>query len=233
MELFYADPEHIRDDLAVLDDFERKHIVQTLRKKEGEIIHLTDGQGTHYTGAILSLKPHLSVQIMKKERIPAARVPLALACGFIKPNRLDFVLEKGTELGVNHFVLFKSDYANYFSANENRYRKIIRQAVKQSLHFYFPTLTFLKSFNALLAYSEKFSVKLAAIDQSYPALREMIGPIQKAQQLLIVIGPEGGFSADEVSGLLNNGFNGVSLASNRLRTETAALTAVSFVKQYI
>ncbi len=233
MELFYAEPDSIRDDLAILDDFERRHIVQTLRKKEGETIHFTDGRGHHYIGTILQLKPQLTVQIEQKTFLPQPKNPLTLACGFIKQTRLDFILEKGTELGVNHFIFFKSRYANYFSANQQRLNKIIRQALKQSLHFYFPTLTFFRTFEAFLKATQPFGIRLAAIDRTFPLLKEVLQATPISENMIMVIGPEGGFSSEEIQKLLQHGFTGFSLGNQRLRTETAALSAVSFVKQVI
>ena len=233
MELFYAEPESIEGKLAVLDDFERRHIVQTLRKKTGDIIHFTDGYGYHYTGTIRQTSPRLAVEIRQKELMPFPDQQLTLACGFIKQNRLDFILEKGTELGVNHFIFFKSRYANYYSANEQRFQKVIRQALKQSLHFYRPALTILTSFQDFLDFSGNFALKLVAIDQSFPALKHILDKKTFNRKILITVGPEGGFSNQEIDLLLQENFEGISLGSHRLRTETAAISAVAFVKQFI
>jgi len=232
MELFYVNPEGVNGQTAVLDDFERRHMVKTLRKKTGDLVNLTDGNGHHLIGTISQTTPRLVVQIEQKIKIPLPAAQITLACGFIKQNRLDFILEKGTELGVTHFVFFKSRYANYHSANQNRLIKVVRQALKQSLHFYLPRVTILKSFAEFLKFSEPFQFKLTAIDQTFPAIKQVVKNSQ-SNEWLIAIGPEGGFSKEEVADMLDQNFQGISLGSHRLRTETAALSALAFVQQYI
>ncbi len=233
MELFYVQSEAIKGNYAVLDEFERRHIVQTLRKKSGDLIHLTDGQGHHYIGNIEKTTPQLFVHISKTQKVPSVQPPIALACGFIKQNRLDFILEKGTELGITHFIFFKSRFTNYQSHNSQRFQKIIRQALKQSLQYCQPELTFLETFNEFLEFSPRFKHKIVAIDQTFPSLKETIEHRMTTGSWLITIGPEGGFSEQEIGQLLANHFAGVSLGVNRLRTETAAIAALSFIKQFI
>ncbi len=233
MELFYVNPEGLNGQIAVLDDFERRHMVQTLRKKTGDLVNLTDGNGHHLIGTISQTTPQLVVQIKQKIRMPMPAEQITLACGFIKQNRLDFILEKGTELGVTHFVFFKSRYANYHSANQNRLLKVVRQALKQSLRFYLPRVTILKSFAEFLEFARPFQLKLAAIDQTFPTIKQVVKNSRSNDEWLIAIGPEGGFSKDEVAAMLDLNFQGISLGSHRLRTETAALSALAFVQQYI
>lgn len=233
MELFYVNPEGMNGQTAELDDFERRHMVQTLRKKSGDQVHLTDGNGHHLVGTIKQTTPKLMVQIEQKTKMPVPKEQITLACGFIKQNRLDFILEKGTELGVHHFVFFRSRYANYHSTNQERLLKVVRQALKQSLHFYLPKVTILKSFDEFLQFAGPYKFKLTAIDQTFPALKQVMEQHQPGDDWLIAIGPEGGFSQQEVEAMLKQNFLGISLGSYRLRTETAALSALAFVQQYI
>ncbi len=231
MELFYAKPENVKDSRIVLDEFERRHMVQTLRKKVGDVVMVTNGKGVLFTTRVRQISPDLVVEIESREQA-ALPPPIALACAFIKQNRLDFILEKGTELGVSQFLLFKSHFSNYFSSNTRRPEKIVRQALKQSLRTHFPSLHIFKSLPDLLSYTKHFPIRLAAIDGTYPKLGEL--PINwENGPAVILIGPEGGFHSDEIKAILKHGFNGFSLGTHRLRSETAAISAVSVVSQYL
>lgn len=226
MELFYCTPEQINGQHIVLDGFEAKHIVKTLRKKQGESVDVTDGCGNHYVGTITTLKPHVQLLIKSKVHHSIAAQKLALGLGFIRPNRLEIALEKCCELGVSDFYLFKSTYANYFSDNNERFEKILRQAIKQSNRFFLPRLHLLPNFNSFLTASHAFKNKIAAIDPQSSALGR-IGSFEG--DTLFCVGPEGGFSVDEVCQLKDEGFMDVALGNARLRAETAAIAGISLL----
>lgn len=225
MELFYVSPDSVNADTLILDDFESKHLRNTLRKQAGDEIDLTDGCGYHYTGRIVKLKPYVSVEILSKNYTGHNDSQISLAVGFIKPNRLEFILEKGTELGVKDFYLFRSEHANYYSDNVKRFEKIIRQALKQSNHYYMPGVKLYENFTDFMHSALVFKNRIAAIDSTYPGLQNVI--INKDEEYLFCVGPEGGFSPDETILLRKNKFDQVSLGKNRLRAETAALAGIA------
>ncbi len=235
MELFYVHPENVSEMELRPDDFERKHIVSTLRKGVGDAVHFTDGQGNLYTGKISQTVPKLIVEIYQKEKKPKPAVEMVLACGFIKQNRMDFILEKGTELGVNRFLFFRSRYATYFSANTGRLQKVVRQALKQSLRFYLPEISVFPGLDDFFAFQPLAETRLLAVDSEQPLLRNVmqLEKIKLEHSVIIAIGPEGGFSAQELQQFSDNGFMGFSLGGHRLRTETAALASIAIVSQYI
>jgi len=229
MELFYASSENISDNLIILDSFEAKHLTKTLRKKIGDQIDITNGNGKHFSGVIESIKPNLSAKITSVSEIEKDKPLLVLGIAFIRPNRLEFVLEKGTELGINAFYLFRSEYANYFSDNDKRFEKILRQAIKQSNRFWMPELILCKDFKKLLNKTDHFGLKISAIDANSQPL-ESIKSFTKDQDTLFCVGPEGGFSGNEINLMKENGFKDVSLGNYRLRAETAAIAGVAKLK---
>lgn len=231
MELFYVSPADISSNILTLDAFETNHLKNTLRKHEGDLIDVTDGCGNHYSGSILSLKPQLTVSVSSKLFIKPDSTTLGLGVGFIKPNRLEFILEKGTELGVNTFYLIKSEHANYFSDNISRFEKITRQAIKQSNRFYLPKINVFKSLDDFISHSKEINNKIAAIDPGYPGLKSVISVTDN--NFLFCVGPEGGFSDSEVEKLKNNNFKAVSLGQYRLRAETAALAGIAAIQSVI
>jgi 16S rRNA (uracil1498-N3)-methyltransferase len=235
MEIFFADPDKISNTQIVLDEFESKHILQTLKKKTGDILEITDGQGNLYRAKIAKPAKRLSLEYHQTEQFERTKPEISLAVGFIRPNRLDTLLEKCTEIGINHFILFRSQYANYISFNIERMNKILRQAIKQSVQFYLPTIKVIDQFKDFFKETDKFSIKIVAQNADSPALIDELTNLQYGDKtnIIIAIGPEGGFSEDEITDFSKNKFIPVSLGNTRLRTETAAITSASIIKSYI
>ncbi len=234
MELFYAEPGQIDNQLITLDDFEKKHLLQTLRKQPGEQINITDGQGKLYHCLIIKNKKEIVAEIQSVEQKPEPHLNLSLGLGFIRPARLEMILEKGTELGVTRFYLFKSEFANYHSDNVKRYQKILRQAVKQSLRFYLPRIILTDAFPQFVGTTKSCKCKFAAIDAGQPALISQLRRqgLNSGDEVLLTIGPEGGFSDAERMMMHESNFIPVSLGINRLRSETAAISGLAVVQSF-
>jgi len=235
MELFFASRDEITDDEIHLDSFESKHILQVLRKTPGEKLTITDGNGNLFYTRLSNQNSPLTLSITRTEKILRPKADIALAFGFIRPSRLDFILEKGTELGARQFYIFRSEHSNYISKNKKRYEKIIRQAMKQSRQFYLPEINISASFESFISETSKFDYKFAAIDSNAPSIMPELEnmPLSESPSVLLVIGPEGGFSNDETAIFKNNNFHAFSLGPNRLRSETAAIASLSMVKLYL
>ena len=235
MELFYARPEQIKDERILCDDFERKHILQALRKSEGDMLQVTDGRGGLYQTKLLAQKPQLVLSIVSHKKMPAPIYEFCLAMGFIRPSRLEFALEKGAELGVTSFALLRSAYANYSSGNTARYEKILRQAIKQSLRYYLPGIEVFQNLQSFFDKNKTCELKIAAIDNKYPPLsKTLAGKGEKEMKsVCMLVGPEGGFSEAEIANIASNGFKMVSLGQNRLRAETAAISATAQIQQIL
>jgi 16S rRNA (uracil1498-N3)-methyltransferase len=235
MELFYTRPECISAEEIELDEFERKHILKAVRKSAGDLIFVTDGRGNLYRTRLIKQKPVLRLRIESAENIPAPETQICLAAGFIRPNRLEFILEKCTELGVNRFCLIRSEFSNYAVNNKTRFEKITRQAIKQSQQYYLPKIDIFDSLKDFLLESAEYFHKFAAIDSSHPLLLNKLEDqdMDKNSSSCLVIGPEGGLSLNEAAFLKENNFIPVSLGKNRLRAETAAISGISIILQYL
>lgn len=234
MELFYAAPHQISDSVITLDEFESRHLIQTLKKKPGDTITVTDGQGNVYQASIKQTGRNIPLQINVRENMARENWHLTLAVGFIRPNRLDTLIEKCTELGVDQFILFRSRYSNYASLNSGRYIKIMRQAIKQSQRYYLPELQILSDFEQLFTLSSHFDHKFMALSPRSPGLagRMKTWNASGEKSILMVIGPEGGFSEEEIDAFITHGFETVALAASRLRTETAAMSSIAIIQSY-
>jgi len=201
----------------------------------GEQLHITDGAGHLFSAHLMEEKPRVRLKIKTKEYFPPRQPKVILAVGFIRANRLEMILEKGTELGVSGFYLLNSAHANYFSRNISRWERILRQAIKQSLQYHLPEIQVLDSLEHFIEISRQWSRRYAAIDRGYPSLLATLSGTRfnTRETVCLAIGPEGGFDAAEVALFERNEFRLISLGNMRLRTETAALSGISIIQQYI
>jgi 16S rRNA (uracil1498-N3)-methyltransferase len=231
MELYFADPDNIHDSHATFDAFESQHILKTKRKKLGDLLNFTDGEGHFFEGIIVALKPALKVEYHLKEKNLSSDFKLTLAVGFIRQQRIDFFIEKGTELGIDRFYLFASNNTNYYTENTSRWQKIARQAIKQSLRYYLPSISTIISFKDLLEKSSAYNNKFIALQNSTNTMMDIIRDqsFKSGEDILFVIGPEGGFESFEIDLALKNNFIPITFGKYRLRTETAVLTAASYI----
>ncbi|QNN42237.1 16S rRNA (uracil(1498)-N(3))-methyltransferase [Pedobacter roseus] len=232
MHIFYT-PD-ITQNTYTLNEEESKHCVRVLRLTVGSIVNLVDGNGGFYTAEITSDNPKkVTLAILKVEtEFHKRNHYLHIAVAPTKNiDRLEWFLEKATELGIDEITPIITDRSERRVVKEDRLNKVITSAVKQSIKAYHPKLNDAISFDAFL--KEPFEgEKLIAhcIDQGEKQfISKLVSPYQK---YLILIGPEGDFTPEEVNLALNKGFKALTLGDNRLRTETAAL-AVCFEINYL
>lgn len=232
MHIFYT-PD-ITQNTYTLNEEESKHCVRVLRLTTGSIVNLVDGKGGFYTAEITSDNPKkVSLSILKVEtEFHKRNHYLHIAVAPTKNiDRIEWFLEKATELGIDEVTPIITDRSERRVVKEDRLNKVITSAVKQSIKAYHPKLNDAITFDAFL--KEPFDGnKLIAhcIDNGEKQyISNLVTPHQK---YLVLIGPEGDFTPDEVNLALNKGFKALTLGDNRLRTETAALS-VCFEINYL
>lgn len=232
MHIFYT-PD-ITQNTYTLNEEESKHCVRVLRLTIGSIVNLVDGKGGFYTAEITADNPKkVSLSILKVEtEFHKRNHYLHIAVAPTKNiDRMEWFLEKATELGIDEITPIITDRSERRVVKEDRLNKVITSAVKQSIKAYHPKLNDAIAFDAFL--KEPFDGnKLIAhcIDNGEKQyISKLVAPHQK---YLILIGPEGDFTPDEVNLALNKGFKALTLGDNRLRTETAALS-VCFEVNYL
>lgn len=232
MELFFADAARISPDSILPDAFEQTHIKKTLRKQIGDVIHVTDGTGKLFKTIISELNPNVRLTILGQQTYTPLLPRIHLAVGFIRPARLEFILEKATELGVHKISLLHTRYATYSTANTRRFDKILRQALKQSLQFFLPGIGIHPSLEHFVTSIPDNGARIAAIAPEYPSLLNFLNnglDLSLQNDILLAIGPEGGFSEAEIDLMDRHGFSKISLGRTRLRTETAAISGLSIL----
>lgn len=227
MNLFYAPPARISGRRIRLDESEARHAARVLRYREGDAIRLTDGQGTLYEGRISRVgRNEVDVEWTEREKIPSPRPHRVLGMGIIKKrDRLEFAVEKAVELGASGIALFRSRHGEKENVRMDRLESAALSAMKQSLRTWLPSIQLYDSPEEVMEeHGEAGGVILAHGEGDQPF--EPTG-YEGADKLLLMVGPEGGFSDEEVRRAREKGAGVVSLGSCRLRTETAALVMLS------
>ena len=233
MDYFYVKPEDVTSHGLTLRGDESKHLVRVLRKNVGDRIFVTDGNELMYEAIIARIgkaDTHCTIAAMhRKYNEPTNEV--ALAVSLLKnPARFDYLVEKTTELGVRTILPISCEHTISHSEKHERLEKIALSAMKQCGRSWFPRIQPLQTIQAVIDNSQHYQLKFI--------LHEKIDPFHSAASelkfhdnvhtLLIVVGPEGGFSDAELTLAVQSGFKAISLGTRRLRTETAAVVAVSY-----
>jgi 16S rRNA (uracil1498-N3)-methyltransferase len=224
MQLFYA--HSVVSKQAFLDTEETRHCTKTLRKKVGDIIALVDGQGGMYRAQI-DIFDKKSCQLTIVETLVDAqkrdfKIHIAIA-PTKNINRLEWFLEKTTEIGIDSITPILCQRSERKNIRLDRLQKIIVSAAKQSLKSQFPTLNELTKFKTFVQQTHPYQKLIAHCNTA--DLIPLKNSIQPQQDVLILIGPEGDFSEEEVALASEHGFGAISLGKSRLRTETAGIAA--------
>ncbi len=236
MQLFYnPDISDIANELT-FDKEESRHIVKVLRMKEGDTFKITNGKGSFFDAQILNANPKAClVKLLSEEKQLPLPYQLHLAVAPTKLNdRYEWFLEKATEIGITEITPIICDHSERKTIKAERYEKIVQSAMKQSLKAHMPLLNEAISFNDFIAdNSNTKAVKCIAHceETEKKSLKSVLHP---KENYLILIGPEGDFSPEEIDLARNAGFIPVTLGESRLRTETAAIVAchsVAFVNE--
>lgn len=228
MILFFAD--HITPESAQLLEDEFKHCVKVLRHKVGDEVCITDGKGGRGKAIIKNLsKSAAELDVIHWDIVDAKEHTIILAIGPPKTRaRWEWMLEKSTELGVDLILPFVGKHSERTRLNLSRSKKIIRSAALQSLRYYHPQIKDLENLTDVIAPYHDASVnKLVA--HYRPENKHLLNADLLQKTSIIFIGPEGDFNIEEVKYFEESGFNMVNLGSNRLRTETAAVSAVNIL----
>lgn len=223
---------------------EAMHALRVLRLKADDEIFLMDGEGVYYRARITIAATHHCyyeiIEAMPQQRQWSRRIRLAIAPTKML-DRIEWMLEKATEIGVDEVAFVNCKFSERRVLKSIRLDKIVIAAMKQSHKAWKPVLNEMTDFKAFLQeieQREKASGKTMqkfichCYDDADPAMgiAKHVGllkdVVKSGEDVLVMVGPEGDFSIDEVKLAEAKGFQGVSLGKSRLRTETAALVAV-------
>jgi len=234
MQLFYSPDLTPETSHYTFSKEESRHIVRVLRKKENDILHITNGKGYIFSAKVmLADQKNCIVEVTSFEFQKSKNYRLHLAVAPTKMNdRYEWFLEKATEIGIDTITPIICDRSERKVIKAERFEKIIQAATKQSLTPYFPELNPLTSFKEFINSHTNDQLFIAHCEVNQKQSLKQALEINK--DVTILIGPEGDFSSKEIELALNNNYVPVTLGDTRLRTETAAIVAchsVAFLNQ--
>jgi 16S rRNA (uracil1498-N3)-methyltransferase len=239
MARFFVPKENIQDKHGTVAGEEFTHLCKVLRLGPGDPIIIFDGTGREHEAVIRSLgASHADLEIVRSyETERESSLAATLALGLTKGEKMDWVVEKTTELGVHTIVPFVSMYTvpkleePRLAKRIMRWRKIALSAAKQCGRARIPEILPLTDFGALVRDSRPDVLKLLLWEaESGQTLNQVRATEPHVQSVLLVVGAEGGFSVEEANLARENGFYSVGLGRRILRAETAALAAVALAQ---
>ena len=221
----------------VLSEDTSKHITGVLRKKTGDQILLTDGKGTKaITEIINDHRKHCGVRLISSEQEDAPQRKVTIAISLIKnTSRFEWFLEKATEIGVTEIIPLLCERTEKEKFRYERLNGILISAMLQSQQCWLPILHQPTHFkNAIELSNEEKFIAHCADDEKHSLINELVkhSPLTTHHSSLILIGPEGDFTENEIASALSKGFEPVSLGNTRLRTETAGVVAAALLCQF-
>ncbi|HEY0271672.1 MAG TPA: RsmE family RNA methyltransferase [Chitinophaga sp.] len=223
--LFYAKAMLPSYKTFVLDEDTSKHVVMVLRHHNGDAILLADGKGRRYRCTITDHnRKRCQVSIDQVDQMPAPAPSCAIGMAFTKSaSRNEWFLEKAMEIGIQRIVPLLSKRTEKDKLKMERLESILVAAMMQSQQYYLPELSEPVHFDQLVR-QDKTAQRFIA--HCLPGQKAFFGhALQRGKDALVLVGPEGDFTPEEITLALENGYQPVSLGSTRLRTETAGMVA--------
>ena len=225
MQLFYNATINEVTETFTFDREESKHIIKVLRKKDGDILFVTNGLGFLFkTEIVLASDSKCTVQIVSFEKASIPKYNLHLVVAPTKMNdRYEWFLEKATEIGVQEITPIICDRSERKVINMERFEKILLSAMKQSNALYLPKLNPAISFKEFVKNKNTGLQLIAHCEETDKKTLKSV--LQPDTDITVLIGPEGDFSDKEITLALAQNYIPVTLGNTRLRTETAAVVA--------
>lgn len=220
---------------------ELRHLRKVLRLNTGDVVELVNGKGALAQATIQSLSgEQVTLEITAVDQAQRARPRLQIAMGLLKGARMDWLIEKLVELGVDAIQPIATEFsvidAEDGERRMQRWQRLAQAAAKQSSVLFMPQISAPEPFSAFLQHQMSDSTTLVYLhpDANYPTLWETLDQnLSETQEVLtLAIGPEGGFHPEEVLHLEKLGWRGTTLGSTILRGETAGIVAASIAQHF-
>lgn len=230
---FYIDTVANPDNIIVLDEATSKHVVQVLRMQPEEQLQLTDGKGNIFTAVIKDAnRKKCTVAVLNTNHQPSNINKISIAISLIKnSSRFEWFLEKATELGVTEIIPLLCNRTEKQHFRFDRMKSILVSAMLQSQQCWLPVLQEPTRFGDLVMRRFDDCKKYIAHCEDEKNKEPLHHQITKSSNQLIMIGPEGDFTAEEIQSAIQHYFISVALGNTRLRTETAGVVAAALLTQ--
>lgn len=233
---FFITPDQVHGSQIAVSGEDLRHIRMVFRKQPGDMLCLLDGQGREYTARIVRIERAAIVTEIVSESRREVRYPLiTLGQGLPKSDKMDWIVQKATELGVATIVPLVTERTIVKIRDEekrvSRWQKIAREAAMQSNRPDIPNVDKIRTYHDFLMTPdpEPRTLLLLPWEEGTEPIKNVLREHPKIKKIVVLIGPEGGFSVSEAEMAKEKGFHPVSLGRNILRTETAAMAVLSML----
>lgn len=232
---FYLSEYNPGDAEIVLDEDNSRHVIQVLRMQKGQQLQLTDGRGRLLTATIVDEhKKKCRVRVDGSVHMPARVKKITVGMALLKnASRYEWFLEKATEIGVEGIIPLLSDRTEKQHFRQDRMQNILVSALLQSQQTWLPVLYPPARVEEVIRGAKQAQRLIAhCLEGDRKSLAEMVQAfdgLPEGNEQLILIGPEGDFTKDEIDAALEHGFLPVTLGETRLRTETAGVVAAALM----
>ncbi len=240
---FYTPPGNIVDDLVRIKGEEAQHIARVLRHRKGDTISVVDGAGVRYKVALEQVRRDevegRVIHQVRRENEPVVNV--TLAAGVSTGSKMDLIIEKGTELGIRKFIpvfteqaIIELDDPAKTKKRLSRWNKVAIAAMKQSLRSFLPKIEQPSALPDLIQRSTEYDRSIvASLEPGAKNIKSALEAEAPLREILLLVGPESGFTFEELEMCKERGFIPVKLGPRRLRTETACITLCTLVLSYL
>ena len=233
----YAPPSQISKDVIHIGESERHRLLNVLRLKAGDSVHIFDGEGNSYTAILRDTHlPDLCASIIQHQFHPNTPPHITLFQGLPKFDKMDLIVQKTTEIGVNRIVptiCQRSIPKRTETVQEKlqaRWQRIANEAAIQCRRARFAKIHNARQIEGCFEQASHFDLPiLLKENEKEREIKELLQQHKRAESIGLFVGPEGGFSADETKTAIQSGLHTVSLGPNILRTETAGIVGVAIV----
>ena len=225
MNLFFSNFSQT-DNEIIVNENDSRHILKSYRKGIGDILNFTNGNGLLAECKIIEKGKKIKVKIVKISKSKPNKVSIHIAISPLKnPSRFEWFVEKATEIGIKEITPIITKYSEKKKVNHERLERISISSLKQSNQLFKPTINSTEKFSDFIKNNSDQKI-MANLKTKNILAKESIN----SNQICLVIGPEGGFSDDEIQEAKNNKITEISFGENRLRSETAAIYGLSILK---
>ena len=215
-----------------LEESDYHHIKNVMRMKTGDLIKIVY-DNIFYT-CKLNVNKDVDIEVISEEKKNLNKVKIISAFSLIKEQKLDYLLQKGTEVGIDHFIpintkrsIIKIDNKKDNKKKE-RWTRILKEASEQSFRSNIPIIENVLELNDLIKIEADLKL-ICSLNEKTENIKKVLEKNNKCDTILIVTGPEGGFELNEEKKLMENGFIPISLGNNVLRAETAPIVCASMI----
>ncbi len=225
MNLFFSN--FSESDIEILvNENDSRHITKSYRRNIGDILNFTNGNGLLAKCKIIEKGKKIKVKIVKLSKKKPSKVFIHIAISPLKnPSRFEWLVEKATEIGIKEITPIITKYSEKKKVNHERLERITISSLKQSNHLFKPKINNTEKFSDFIKNNSDQKI-MANLKTKNILKKESIN----SNKICLIIGPEGGFSEDEIQLAKDNEITEISFGKNRLRSETAAIYGLSILR---